>query len=158
MHQNTQQKIACGSKSFFFHVTRTHTYTHTHTHTHTYTHTHTHTHIHKHTGSWRIVYDWSDCNDPDQDANLCPGMKVRLLNPDTRNTEYGINHVNWSNPQQPLTPYPTRYMERSLYLIEAKDVYIGGPSGIFHKDCKIYAGGLCAFDVCDVWYVRCDVM
>ena len=96
------------------------------------------------------------------------------MNPETHNTEYGINETDLlpyvplrftSSP--PLTPYATRYRERSIYLVNLPavlahsqtapltlryetdppkqvnltNVYMGGRSAIMHRNCILYLGG-----------------
>ncbi len=37
--------------------------------------------------------------------------------------------------------FPSEYPEKAIFLITFDDVFLGGSSGLMHKDCIVYSGG-----------------
>ena len=94
------------------------------------------------TGSWTTSFTWPEIAEED-------GATVTLINPQEQGIEYGINDIKFgefipfrfTTTDNHITPYPTSYHERSIYLINISNVFIGGPSGIMHRNCVVYSGG-----------------
>eukprot|EP00053_Salpingoeca_punica_P018581 m.182699 g.182699 ORF g.182699 m.182699 type:complete len:758 (-) comp17463_c1_seq2:2889-5162(-) len=88
-------------------------------------------------GRWKVVYGWEDC----VSGKIKCGGDVTIVNDGRRNKEYGLDSVTWSDPSDALTPYPTKYLERTVYAMHFDDVFVGGPSGTLHHNCMLFSGG-----------------
>eukprot|EP00048_Salpingoeca_helianthica_P020288 m.5821 g.5821 ORF g.5821 m.5821 type:complete len:813 (+) comp4633_c0_seq1:165-2603(+) len=107
-------------------------------------------------GKWSLEFAWpldgstvgGQEKKSKKSKNTASILNVLVTNPNTRSTWYGLFDppaapravLRWTIPS-PLTPYPTRYHERTIVFVELSDAFIGGPSGVIHRDCVIYAGG-----------------